>query len=506
MAKILFISLNQQDVGEFKRIPTDISALNVRYLSSYLKSKGHKVNILFLAKTYGQQENKEEIKQINNLIADLKPDLIGLSLMTTHFSRAKKITEAIKGKFNTPIIWGGIHPTISPEDCLKYADLVCVGEGELALAQLLETNFLEFKSGQYDFSIPGIWYIKNNQAPNQGAGLLVPDINQLPYPDYNLADHYIVHRNKLLPLIPDLFRQYYPASRKDHRIISGRGCPYACTFCANSVFKSMYGPGYLRIRSVDNFIGEMVEIKKAFPYIEIFRINDDSFPIKSIDWLKEFARQYKEKINLPFFCLVSPLTVTEEKFDLLIAAGLKIVQIGLQSGSNRVNQEIYLRHVKNEQFLKAVSILGKYRGRLKVIVDVILDNPYELEEDILETLKVLNQLDRSSVVLGIFSLVFYPGTELYNRAIKDKVITDKDGYIDSNKHLHKIRKNYLNKLIFLLPTLSPSAVNKLILNRRSLSRKIYVNLIYFIYRHKYLIPSSFLKRLTFVKKKILAYA
>src|SRR3989344_2724623 len=104
MGKLLFISLNQQDIREFKRVPTDISALNVRYLSSYLKSKGHQVNILFLAKTYGEQENDKEIRQINGLIARLNPDLIGISLMTTHFPRAKKITKGIKAKFSTPII------------------------------------------------------------------------------------------------------------------------------------------------------------------------------------------------------------------------------------------------------------------------------------------------------------------------------------------------------------------------------------------------------------------
>jgi len=94
--KLLCISLNQQDVAEYKKAPTDISCLGIRYLSSYLKSKGHKVNILFLAKPYGKQETKKELKQINDLIRQLAPDLISISLMSNHFFRAKKRIKANK--------------------------------------------------------------------------------------------------------------------------------------------------------------------------------------------------------------------------------------------------------------------------------------------------------------------------------------------------------------------------------------------------------------------------
>ena len=71
--KLLFISIHQQDIGECKRAPTDISATGARYLSSYLKDKGYKTNILILAKPYAQEEDKKELKQINDLISKLKP-------------------------------------------------------------------------------------------------------------------------------------------------------------------------------------------------------------------------------------------------------------------------------------------------------------------------------------------------------------------------------------------------------------------------------------------------
>ena len=218
--RILFISLNQQDVEEFKQAPTDISALGARYLSSYLKNKGHQVNILFLAKPYGKEENQSELEQINNLLDKLSPDLIGVSLMSNHYFRAKKITAFIKNKFKTPVVWGGIHPTIDPHNCLDYADLVCVGEGETALESLLDKK-LDKKD------VPGIWYKQDDQIVNQAPSILINKIDDIPFPDYNLAGHFISHQSKLSPLTLEIFKQYYPASNGIHRLISSRGCPYA---------------------------------------------------------------------------------------------------------------------------------------------------------------------------------------------------------------------------------------------------------------------------------------
>src|SRR4030042_1627589 len=111
--KFFLISLNQQDIEEYKKIPTDISAIGARYLSAYLKKVGHEVDILFLCKPYNETESEVEIAKIIQLIEGKKPDLIGVGLMSNQFFRAVAITQAIKKKEGMPpVIWGGIHPTI----------------------------------------------------------------------------------------------------------------------------------------------------------------------------------------------------------------------------------------------------------------------------------------------------------------------------------------------------------------------------------------------------------
>ncbi|MFA6593813.1 MAG: radical SAM protein [Candidatus Buchananbacteria bacterium] len=495
--KFLLISINQQDVEEFKKAPTDISALGARYLSSYLKSHGREVAILFLSKPHGELETADELWQINNLVKKYQPDLVGLSLMSNHFFRAKNITMAIKKSFpSLPIIWGGIHPTIDPENCLKYADLVCVGEGESALLQLTENNnWLDYRR----VNIPGLWYRDGDQIVSGGKSVLVENIDELPFPDYDFSDHYIIHQGELLAMTESIFRQYYPAARGDHRLLSSRGCPHACAYCCNSVFRNIYSGVFLRKRSVDQLIAEMKAIKEKFPFIHSFKIMDDSFAVNDLNWINEFNRLYKTEINLPFFCLASPTTIDAVKLELLVDAGLETIQIGLQSGSDRVNQEVYLRYAKSDQFLAAMALLDKYRGKLHVIVDVILDNPYENEADLLSTIAVLNQI-KKPFHLSLFSLTFYPGTELYRRAIADGHLIDGQEYL--KKQFHLLNKNYLNKVIYLIPRLQKNQIDYLAKNRNNPFIRAGVSILYLFFMKKNKIPQPLIKIMFSVKKLI----
>jgi radical SAM superfamily enzyme YgiQ (UPF0313 family) len=123
----------------------DITANGLRIISSYLKRERHDVDLIFLNITNDRLSdyftfNKEAF---NDLVYLCKSsDLIGFSLMSSHFVKVKELTIKIKEKLDIPIIWGGIHPSVKPEECLKYADMVCIGEGEetmLELANKLKT-------------------------------------------------------------------------------------------------------------------------------------------------------------------------------------------------------------------------------------------------------------------------------------------------------------------------------------------------------------------------------
>ena len=100
---MLLISLNQEEEEILKKAPTDISAFGVRYISAYLKSKNEPCKILFLSKKHGEKETDAEFSEIEKFIKNLKPDLIGVSLMSNHYLRAKKITENIRRYYKNPL-------------------------------------------------------------------------------------------------------------------------------------------------------------------------------------------------------------------------------------------------------------------------------------------------------------------------------------------------------------------------------------------------------------------
>lgn len=139
----------------------DITSFGIRTISAYLKQGGHQTKMIFLPDPYGDNI-AYGIKRYDERILDcLIPlcedsDIIGITLMTNFFDGAVQITEKIKRKLVKPVIWGGIHPTVRPEECLKYADIVCIGEGEDAIQELLDN----MQTGKPYDDTQNIWFKK----------------------------------------------------------------------------------------------------------------------------------------------------------------------------------------------------------------------------------------------------------------------------------------------------------------------------------------------------------
>ena len=108
----------------------------LRTLSACLKQAGHDVKLFFLMKEFHQKYSETAM---NNLVELTKEtDLVGISLMTNFFDNAIQVTQKLRESVNSPILWGGIHPTLRPEECLDYADMVCVGESEETIVEVAD--------------------------------------------------------------------------------------------------------------------------------------------------------------------------------------------------------------------------------------------------------------------------------------------------------------------------------------------------------------------------------
>ena len=407
-----------------------ISSFGLRIISAILRQKGHEVKLFF---------SPGALKE--NSLAGLLPfvedsGLVGISVMSDCVEKVVKITRAVREELKIPVIWGGFHPTVLPAVSLEEADMVCVGEGENALVELAE----KMERGEDYKGIKNIWC---REGPRNPLRPLVFPLDILPLPDYDLDNHYILDNGRIKPLNLSLFR-WHLSPPDSYTTLSSRGCNYACSYCGNNAMKTLYnGQMYFRRRSVEHLMKELLWAKQKFKFINSVYFDDDNFLAISQSDLNKFCNEYKRKIKLPFGVSgISPLLVNNEKIIKLKGAGLEWLRMGIQTGSAKIAR-LYNRPISQDRILEASNILKSARLKKDVAYDFILDNPYETEEDIKDTLILLARLARPYTI-NIFSLRFYPGTALYKK--------QGDVYKGVEKMIrYRSSKNtYINKLFVLI--------------------------------------------------------
>ncbi|MFP5259368.1 MAG: B12-binding domain-containing radical SAM protein, partial [Acidobacteriota bacterium] len=383
--------------------------------------------------------------------------LVGVSLMTNYVDNAVQITKAVQARSAAPVLWGGVHPTIRPEECLQWADLVCVGDGEeavLDVARALET-------GGEVAAIPNIWSRRPDGSLAQNpVRPLAQDLDALPAPDWSHDDHHIWNPDHpdagVVPLTPaaaEAFLARGTVSRLlgkvGYQTMTGRGCPHRCAYCVNDAIKALYGAkGYLRWRGTDHVMAEIEAARRILPGIGYVWISDDAFFARPLADIQEFCRQWKARVGLPFSCLGSPATITREKMEALLDAGLFYLQMGVQTGSARIQELFNRKAMGNEVMLAAMRIVNAYKDRMfPPSYDFILDTPYETMADRLESVRFIAQIPKP-FRLQPFSLVLYPGTKLHAMAAADGFLTDERRQVYTKSYTMR-RPDYINLLILL---------------------------------------------------------
>jgi len=419
----------------------------IRTISSVLKKEGYEVTLVFmtLSEDYSKNYNLSELNQLLRICRDSK--LIGINSFASTSQRALRIISFLRKNLDVPIVYGGVHATISPEDCIKVADIVCVGEGESAIIDLAKA----IEKGKSFDKIKNLWIRKGERIMRNSVRNIIDNLDSLPLPDYDIESHFILDKGRIRK-----FREYDLAGQIF--FLTGRGCPYGCDYCSNSFFNKLYEgkrKSILRWHSPEYIIKGILELKRKFPTtLGFFDIRDDTFSLRPLEDIKKFCRLYKENVKMRFKCLADPHTVSDEKIQLLVDAGCTDIIVGIQ-GSERTNLDIYHRNQKDKDVLNAANVLNKYKDKLAVMYDVITCNPYEKSEDIISLIRLLQKLPKPYYV-SINNLVFFPGSQLYRKAVNDGTIkTEKDAayklnYWDRAKHIKLKEKNAYLVLILNL--------------------------------------------------------
>lgn len=336
-------------------------------------------------------------------IKELRPKLIGISVMSPEHKWLVEVTRAIKSALpDVPIIVGGVHGIFYPEEILAEvsADIVCHSEGENVLINVIE----ELKKNDPDLSgIPGLSYKdQNGNIRTNERAMLVP-----------FSDDIIEER--------DIYYGRYPQLARDsvHRFFSSRGCPFRCSFCYNANIHDIFkGKGkYVRQKSVNSFIKEITREcdKDSVNFIFFY---DDLFTFDK-QWLKEFLAEYRERVRIPFWCTTRADVVDEEKVSMLKEAGCRTVSFGIETGNQDIRKRVLNKRISDEQIINCGNLLHKYDMKSQTANMFCL--PDETVEDALKTVELNIRAKADYAFTALF--MPFPKTALTRYCIEKKLLS-----------------------------------------------------------------------------------
>ena len=453
--KILLINVSE-------RLSSDGS----RLISALLKRAGHSVKSVFMTEPKPIPQELEEFEQLNELLKN--SELVMIAVYSPVAYRAELITQFIRKKYpGLKVIWGGPHCISAPELSLRYADGVCYAEGDESVVELVN----RMGKGLDYTDIPNMAFNINGTHITNPVSPPFRDLDSLPYPDYDFDDQYLLDR-EICQMTKERARKHFTVISYQAKIIpiyctvTSRGCPHQCSYCNNIRYVSMWGRNLMRFRGVDHIIGELKIILDRFDFFKFIGFGDDDFLARPTQQLEEFAKKYKKEIDLPFLVCISANTFNKKKLEILLDTGLKITQMGVQSGSQRVLDEVFNRRVpvaKTREVTRQIELYQKTVD-LTLLPDFIIDNPYETRDDIIQTYQYLVDLPQKAT-FHIFMLSFFPGTPIYNRALSDGLIKPFGEYVprflsSRSGYDIKYQKNYETFLILLIRSLKERGLRK----------------------------------------------
>lgn len=430
MATILLINCN--------RLVSGVQYLGISSIAAFVKRAGHKV-VFFDTANYTNNRSPEsykvyrdrkahiglELKSIKNknamplkrliatLLGDLENeltkqriDLIGFSSFSDDWPFALFLIRKVHAVApKTPIIVGGVHATVAPEQVIKHREIsmVCVGEGEMAIVELLNA----IQTGRIELSIKNLWIkyagklIKNSMRP------LLTYSDDLPILDWSLYND----TNFFYPYDGTLYRR--------GSVFMGRGCPYSCNFCINSFLRQTYNRerGKTRLKSTDYIIKEIAFLKKKYD-IQFLKFWDETFLSMPKKYLSEFAETYKNEIMLPFTIETTANTINNENVEILANMGCQSVSIGVETSNENLRMNILNKPITNEAYERCFKLLSEHG--LRKVANFMFFLPHQTLNDMWQDVYLCKRWSIDSPSARIFYP--YQGTVLRDYCIKNDMI------------------------------------------------------------------------------------
>jgi anaerobic magnesium-protoporphyrin IX monomethyl ester cyclase len=325
-------------------------------------------------------------------------DLVGITLDTSRYYKGMKYARMWKSK-GTKVVVGGPHASFMADEILGSgsADFVVRGEGEHTMLELVTV----LTEGGNPEQIKGLSYISDDQIIHNDDRVYPDDLDTLPFPARDLLDM-------------DKYRTSKLGTRSITSILTSRGCPYQCSFCASSKLAGTFW----RARSVESIIEEIQMVKDTYGY-RAFAFVDDNFtlnPQRVMDLCKEICKRGWD-IHWWCFSRVDTIVRNPEMVSLMHKAGCRSTYIGIES-RNQETLDYYNKKISADISREAISILKN--NKIEMTASFIIGALNENKEMVEDTLRFAKSLNPNTVSFTI--LTPYPGTDLFKQ-VKDRIIT-----------------------------------------------------------------------------------
>jgi anaerobic magnesium-protoporphyrin IX monomethyl ester cyclase len=386
-------------------------------LSAVLRAAGHETRLLYVQH---ELDEKSFIQQAQVH----QPDLVAYSATTHQYPYIERYARQLKqARPDLPSVCGGIHPTLVPDEVASSPgfDAVCVGEGEYALRDLAE----RLERGLDYADIPNLWLRKDGAVRRNPSRPLIHDLDELPFADRELFDYH--------ELLAD----------NDGWVdmMSGRGCPYNCSYCCNHALRQRYHGlgGYVRFRGVAHIMAELRQLRDTYT-IKTLNFQDDIFTLDR-EWTLAFCEAYQREFHYPFWINSRVERMLDEPVvSALAKAGCAGIRIGVESGNEELRTAVLRRRMSNADIIAAVRLAQRYG--LKTYTTNMIGIPGETIESLQATIDLTRELSPDEFQFSVFYP--YPMTALYDTCLAQGMIKSETG----------LTSYYDKASVLNLPTLS----------------------------------------------------
>jgi anaerobic magnesium-protoporphyrin IX monomethyl ester cyclase len=413
----------QKRVAFIQTVPFEL--VGIQMLAAVLKKHHLQVIITYI----------DPYERIREKIREFNPDFLCFTACTGDHEVLLQIAGRLKEEFKVPFIWGGPHPTFFPEIINEEGvDVVVRGEAEIILPRIIDFSD--------DTTVESCWFkAADGSIIRNKMGRLIKDLDELPFPDRSL------------------YRKHYKSlPNSSLNILAGRGCPFDCRFCYNQALKGMFKEDYLsgsyvRLRSPQNVIAEIEEYMEKYGRPRFVHFRDDTF-IFNRRWLEKFLGLYEERIGIPFTCLGRADLIDDEMAVLLKRAGLVMFCWAVESGSERLRNNVCGKGITDEQILRCGLILNRYKIPSRVYN--MMGLPSETYEDAKLTVTMNQRIGNRFPLSTVYEP--YPNTKMEEMARREGLLLDLTGqrsrtqydgaYVKGDDRIMRIHKLFFWLVLF----------------------------------------------------------